>query len=169
MAAALESLKTSAGKELVFRVAATSSAAKAVTLEVPAAVWAAISGSAVQSVTFAAGRGTVSLDRTSLIAVNTAANGEPVKLSITGTDLGSVMGNPAGGISEAARSTIGSRPVINLTVQTGSRTLSSFGEGKALVSIPYSLSSAEDANAVVAYNVTPAGKLVVLMAAAIMR
>lgn len=160
--AALESLKTTAGKELVFRVAATSSAAKAVTLEVPAAVWAAISGSAVQSVTFAAGQGTVSLDHTSVIAVNTAANGEPVKLSITGTDLGNVMGNPAGGISEAARSTVGSRPVISLTVQTGSRTLSSFGGGKALVSIPYSLSSAEDANAIVAYNVTPAGELVVL-------
>ncbi|MEK5494338.1 S-layer homology domain-containing protein [Paenibacillus sp. FSL R7-0297] len=52
--------------------------------------------------------------------------------------------------------------MLSLMVQAGTQTLSSFGKGKVDVSIPYTLASGEDANAVAAYQVSAGGELVVL-------
>lgn len=149
--AAVEALKTSAADELVFRTAA-GDAAGAATLTIPAAAWTEIAGSTAQTVTFTSGTGSVSLDRAAVSAIRTAAAGEAVSLTIAAANL------------TTGSSLIGSRPVVSLEVKTGSRNVSSFGTGGAVVSVPYTLAAGEDAAAVVAYYVSPAGGLTVLPA-----
>ncbi|MNB83608.1 Endo-1,4-beta-xylanase A precursor [compost metagenome] len=149
--AALESLKGSAAHELLFRTAAADTAGTAV-LNVPAAVWSDISASTVETVTFASHGGTISLDRAAITAIHTAAAGEAVSLTVAKAALAS------------ASSLVGTRPVLSLTVKAGSREVSSFGAGGAVVSIPYTLAAGEDLNAVAAYYVTAAGALSVLPA-----
>lgn len=156
VAAALETLKTSAGKELVFRIAANVAAGD-VTLKIPAAAWSSIAGSPLETVTLTGGQGTVSFDRTAFSAIQTAAGNEDVSLTIAAGSLGSASVLPS-----AQSSLIGSRPVVSLAVYAGTRNLSSFGGGSVAVSIPYTLASGEDVNAVAAYNVTAEGELVVL-------
>ncbi|MBY0008914.1 choice-of-anchor I family protein [Paenibacillus typhae] len=149
--AALEALKSSAADELVFRTAAGNTAGSA-TLNIPAAAWTEITGSTAQTVTFASGTGTISLDRAAVTAIQTAAAGEAVSLTIAAANL------------TTGSSLIGSRPVVSLEVKTGSRNVSSFGTGGAVVSVPYTLAAGEDAAAIVAYYVSPAGGLTVLPA-----
>lgn len=149
--AALEALKSSAADELVFRTAAGNTAGSA-TLNIPAAAWTEITGSTAQTVTFASGTGTISLDRAAVTAIQTAAAGEAVSLTIAAANL------------TTASSLIGSRPVVSLEVKTGTRSVSSFGTGGAVVSVPYTLAAGEDATAVVAYYVSATGELTVLPA-----
>ncbi|AIQ46341.1 hypothetical protein R70723_10990 [Paenibacillus sp. FSL R7-0273] len=150
--AALELLQGAVAKELLFRTAASDTSAAA-TLQVPAAAWAELAGSQIQTVTFASSSGTVSLDRNAVSAIHTAAAGEAVSLTVAKAAF------PAD-----STGLIGTRPVLSFTVKAGSREVSSFGAGSALVRIPYTLSAGEDANAVAAYYVTASGALSVLPA-----
>ncbi|UQZ35978.1 hypothetical protein C2I18_22060 [Paenibacillus sp. PK3_47] len=152
VAAALEALNPSAAKELVFRIPADGAEGD-ITLKVPAAAWAGIAGSTLETVTLTGGKGTISFDRAAVSAIQSSAGGEEISLSIAAASPGS---------SPAADSLVGSRPAVRLTVQAGTRNISSFGSGTAAVSIPYTLASGEDSNAVAAYNVTAEGGLVVL-------
>lgn len=158
--AALEALKTSSSKELVFRIPADH--AGEVTLKIPAAAWASIAGSPLAAVSMTGGPGTVKFDRTAVTAIQTASGTGEVSLTMAKADPGAALTGTISQMNASANGIIGSRPVLSLTVQAGTQTLSTFGGGSAAVSIPYTLASGEDANAVAAYNVTEEGRLLVL-------
>lgn len=54
---------------------------------------------------------------------------------------------------------VGNRPVFDFSVTAGSTKVSSFGEGSAAVSIPYTIQPGEDANAIVVYYIDSTGAL----------
>ncbi|WP_339316131.1 choice-of-anchor I family protein [Paenibacillus sp. FSL R10-2734] len=149
---ALKSLANNANGQLVFR-AKVDTAAGGVTLNIPSNTFTALAGSAAKSVVFEAGIGTITLDRNALSAVNTAAKGEDIKLSISSADTDG---------KGKAQAVIGSRPVLSLGIVAGSQPISNLGAGFATITVPYTLAANEDANAVVAYDLTNAGQAVVL-------
>lgn len=148
----LKSLGSSADGQIIFR-SKVDAATGEVLLNFPSSAFASLAGSTVKSVVFEAGVGTISLDRNVLSAVNIAAKGEEIKLSISNKD------TDGRGKAQAA---IGSRPVINLAISAGNQRLSNLGTGVVTYTLPYTLAVNEDANAVVAYDLTNVGHAVVL-------
>jgi len=65
-------------------------------------------------------------------------------------------------LSKANQVLVGSRPVYELSVTSGSTTISKFGGGTATVSIPYSLPDGEDLNCIIIYYLSASGKLVMV-------
>jgi hypothetical protein len=157
VAEALEKLKTSAVKELVFRAAADGATGD-VTLKIPAAAWASIAGSALETVTLTGGKGSITFDRAALAAIQTAAGGEDISLTIAAAGLESGLAAN----SAVQDSFVGTRPAVRFSILAGTRNLSGFGGGSAAISIPYTLAAGEDANAVAAYNRTAGGEWIVL-------
>lgn len=60
-------------------------------------------------------------------------------------------------LSDAARQAVGNHPVYNLSVTSGSSTISQFG-GAVTVSLPYTSAAGENANAIVAYYINADGE-----------
>ena len=65
-------------------------------------------------------------------------------------------------LSDQTKAIIGSRPVYDFTVSFGDTTISDFGGGASVVSIPYTLESGEDENKVVIYYLSDSGELVMV-------
>lgn len=63
-------------------------------------------------------------------------------------------------LSDAAKALIGSRPVYDINVTSGGKTISSFGGGTATVYVPYNLSPGENANKIIIYYISDSGSLV---------
>ncbi|WP_379159530.1 S-layer homology domain-containing protein [Paenibacillus sp. sgz5001063] len=78
------------------------------------------------------------------------ASGDSIRIGIA----------PAGtaGLSSEAASLVGTRPVLEFTVQSGALNLTSFGNGSLKISIPFTLAQGEDANAIAAYYIDNSGK-----------
>ncbi|MNV29265.1 Endo-1,4-beta-xylanase A precursor [compost metagenome] len=148
----LKSLANNANGQLIFR-SKVDAALGEVLLNFPSSAFAALTGSTAKSVVVVAGASTITLDRNALSAVHAAAKGEDIKLSIGSTDTDG---------KGKAQAVVGSRPVINLAISAGSQRLSNLGAGFATITVPYTLGANEDANAVVAYDLTNAGQAVVL-------
>ena len=55
---------------------------------------------------------------------------------------------------------IGDRPVFNFTVQSGGKSITSFGNGQVRISIPYTLKPGEDPNKIIIYYINEKGELV---------
>ncbi len=148
----LKSLANNANGQLVFR-SNVDATAGGIALNFPSNVFAALAGSTAKSVVFEAGAGTITLDGNAISAVHTAAKGEDIKLSIGSADTDG---------KGKAQAVIGSRPVLSLGIFAGSQPISNLGAGFATITVPYTLGANEDANAVVAYDLTNAGQVVVL-------
>ena len=63
-------------------------------------------------------------------------------------------------LSEAAKTQVGDRPVYDLAVTSGTKTISDFGDGTVTVSIPYTPAANEDRNSIVIYYISNQGELV---------
>ena len=63
-------------------------------------------------------------------------------------------------LSEAAKTQVGDRPVYDLAVLSGGKTISDFGGGTVTVSIPYTPAANEDSNSIVIYYISNQGELV---------
>lgn len=159
--AMLKSLDTAERGELLFR-SSTATPAREVVLSIPSAALASIAASSFQGVTFETVNGTVSLNRSVFSSLNKAANGEDLSLSIARVDSSAVLDTVASEWRVPVQSKLGARPVVDLTIHAGSRTLSSFEGAAIVVSVPYTPVPHEDANAIVAYYVTEKGELVVV-------
>jgi hypothetical protein len=61
-------------------------------------------------------------------------------------------------LSQQVQSLVGNRPVYDLSVTTGNKTISDFGGGEVTVSIPYTLAPGEDENAIVIYYINSNGE-----------
>lgn len=161
--AAVESLKASAGKELVFRAAAVDKPSS-LSLKVAAASLRSIVDTTAAKMTFTTGLGSVTLDRMALTSVNSAAGSEEISFTITRTDIGSTLASLGTGAVESAKKAVGSRPVIGLTIEAGTRIVSDFGNGSVTVTIPYIAAPGEDPAALTVYELTTSGGLRVIPA-----
>lgn len=75
-----------------------------------------------------------------------------------GTDV-QITAKPSALQSAKARTAIGNRPVLDLTLSCGGKTMSSFGKGNVYVGIPYTLGNNEQAGNVAAVYVDQQGKV----------
>lgn len=66
----------------------------------------------------------------------------------------------ASSLSDAAKALIGSRPVYDINVTSGGKSISSFGGGTATVYVPYTLLPGENPNKIIIYYISDSGNLV---------
>ena len=97
--------------------------------------------------------GTVTFDGTALGAINGSADGD-VTITIEKVNNSS--------LSEEQQAEVGDRPVYDLTVMSGSMSISSFDGGIATVSIPYTLAAGEDPTQIVIYYLNDSGELLAM-------
>jgi len=62
-------------------------------------------------------------------------------------------------LTPAQQETVGDRPVYDFSVIAGGQVISSLGDGRANISIPYTLKAGEDKNAIVVYFIDASGHL----------
>ena len=97
---------------------------------------------------------TISLDLATLKAAQAVAGG-PVTVSAQPV--------AASALSAEAKAAIGDRPVFQLTLQSGGKSISSFGGGSVSVGLPYTLQAGEKAGNLYGVYVDDAGKVTYLM------
>jgi len=139
------------GKKAVMEFSVQAPAnANQVSLEIPKASFSQIASQTNADVSFNGGLATLTFDEKAVQSVNAAGTGD-VSISIAKVD--------ATQLSADAREAVGDRPVYDFTVKAGSTEVSSFNGGSVAVSIPYSLGSGEDPDAVVVYYIDSTGSL----------
>lgn len=95
---------------------------------------------------------TVTFDKKAMDAIGTASDTGDVTLTVRKV--------ASSELSEKDRALIGSRPVYDLTLTKGGKTVSDFKGGHATVTIPYTLKTGENPNAVMVYYLSDDGKLI---------
>lgn len=95
--------------------------------------------------------GTITFSADAVRNLGMEAGSENIVVMIGQTDVS--------GLDQQAAQRIGNRPVVELQVKVGDRTVSSFGGGKVQASLPYTLRAGEDKHAIVVYYLTDAGNL----------
>lgn len=148
LAQALEQLKSGANggakRVLELKVDAGGEPSGAFVLELPREVAAMLRDDPVDSLVVATELGSIAFDRKSLTALTGASAGE-VRFGIE-TVAGASL--PSG-----AQAAVGSRPVVDLTVEVGGAVVTDFGGGTVVVGVPYAKGASEDTNAIVAYYI----------------
>jgi len=137
-------------KTVTFDVNSTESVSQ-VELSLPAASFKELADSTNAGLAVSTGIGSVTFNAKAVDSIAKAGTGGDVSISIEKLDNASL---PAG-----VKNAVGNRPVYNFTVTSGGKTVSSFGGGKATVSIPYTPASGEDVNNIVIYYISDSGKL----------
>ncbi|MET0015946.1 S-layer homology domain-containing protein, partial [Oscillibacter sp.] len=128
----------------------TGSGATGVSVTLPqSAVTALTSGEA--SLTVSSSVATVTLDSATLAEISKHTSGD-VTITATAADTTA--------LSAETKTAIGTRPVYDLKITSGSTTVSSFGGGTATVSVPYTPAAGENVNAIVVYYINASGELV---------
>lgn len=94
---------------------------------------------------------TVTFDKKAMDTIGTASGAGDV--TITARQV------PGLELSDRDRALVGSRPVYDLTITSGGKTISSFNGGHATVSIPYTLTAGENPHAIVIWYLSDSGKL----------
>ena len=93
----------------------------------------------------------VILDNKALNKIGETSSTGDIKISVDKAD--------TAGLSSEDQTRIGDRPVYSLTVSSGSKTVSEFGDGRATVGIPYTPAAGEDKNAIVVYYISGSGEV----------
>lgn len=96
--------------------------------------------------------GSIDFDVEAISALSKEAEGD-LKVNISMVD--------ASFISHEAQRKVGDRPVLDLSVSIGDKTIGEFG-GQVLVSVPYAAKAREDTNSIVAYRINDSGDLQVI-------
>lgn len=95
---------------------------------------------------------TVRFDKKAIDTIGAAADSGDVTLTVRKV--------ASSELSDKYQALVGSRPVYDLTVSKGGKTVSDFKGGHATVTIPYTLKTGENPNAVVIYYLSDGGKLI---------
>lgn len=99
------------------------------------------------------GIGIVSFDSAAVESIGSTAQGD-VRITMAQVDTSD--------LSTVLQQTVGDRPVYHFSVNSNGQTISSFGDGSATVTLPYSLGQNENPNAIVVYYVNDSGTLQVM-------
>ena len=140
------------GKEAVVEIKMeTSSATKSAALTIPAASFSNLAKNTDAAVMVDAGIASVTFNADAVDSINSAAGSKDISIAITAVNTSS--------LSAEAQRMVGSSPVYDFSVTAGGSKVSSFGDGNAAVSIPYTIQAGEDANAIVVYYIDSTGAL----------
>ncbi|MDK2866279.1 MAG: hypothetical protein PWP38_594, partial [Clostridiales bacterium] len=126
---------------------------KAMAVAIPKTAFKAIADDTAADVKINTSIGAVTFDIGAVKTISDASENaaEDISISIEKVDTASV--------TEAVRQVVGDRPIYDFTVSAGSKTVSSFGGGKATVNLPYTPNADEDVNAIVVYYLDDSGNL----------
>lgn len=116
--------------------------------EIPASAVKTVAAVSDASLTVKTGSGAVTLDSATL--AQTAALGGSVTVSVQKADSSS--------LTDAQKALVGDRPVYDLKLTAGTKTVSSF-DGSVTVSVPYTLKAGEQADAVTVWFLSDSGTL----------
>lgn len=125
--------------------------ANQVSFSVAGAALTKLAGANVPNVKLTAGLANITLDHAAIQTI--------VKASGSGDVIFTIAKATAGALAGEGTNLIGTRPVVELTIASGSTTVSTFGGGKVGVSIPYKRAAGEDPEAIVVYYVADNGRL----------
>jgi hypothetical protein len=140
------------GKEAVVEIKMeTSSATKSAALTIPAASFSNLAKNTDAAVMIDAGIASVTFNADAVDSINSAAGAKDISIAIAAVNTSA--------LSAEAQQLVGGRPVYDFTVTAGGSTISSFGGGSAAISVPYTLQTGEDANAIVVYYIDSTGAL----------
>jgi len=143
-----EAAKNVAGTKAIVEIKVSAAAdAKSVETSIPAASITALSDSKINAMIITSPIATISFDAKALSKISNETDAD---VKITASKVNVSM------LSEVKQS-IGDRPVFNFSVTSDGKTVSEFG-GNATVTVPYTLKSGEDKNAIVIYYINAAGK-----------
>lgn len=162
IAESLEALqKAGAGQtvELQLKASEVGQAGEAI-VRVPADAWSRVTGSGVTAVTVDAGIGSVSFGRTAIAAISEA--GGEVAVTVKKLTAEALAAQAPQASQAAITAALAGKPVFDLTVTAGGKTVSSFGGGSVEVVVPYAPTAGEDVHAIVIYYISDSGELVVV-------
>lgn len=152
-ASAAEAGSEGAKKQIITVNVSSTSDATSVSVTIPQTAFANIASSSADVLRFTNAIGTVSLDSSAIDSINkNTSNSVIIAMATASTS----------SFSQDVRTTIGSRPVYELSITSGGNAISSFGGGNATVSIPYALASGENASQIVIYYVSDTAGLVMV-------
>ena len=123
--------------------------ASSLTVKIPGASLRKAAAQTEASLQISSGMGWVTFDAKAVAAIGASAGSGEVSLTVRKLD-------PEALPEEAGKAAEG-RPVYDLTLLSGNIPLTTFGGGKAQISLPYDLREGEDENAVVIYSIDDAG------------
>ena len=106
------------------------------------------------ALTIKVANGSVTFDATALSAIASEANASTVSLNVSKTNVSSL--NAA---QRAAVQAISSQAVYSITVTSGSKTIATFANGSATISVPYTLTSGQSAEGLVVWYVADNGTM----------
>lgn len=127
--------------------------ATSVSTTIPQSSFTELSGSSADGVRISTPLAAVTFDAAALDAIKGKAAGD-IKITVA-------LANTSG-LTSAEKEAVGGRPVYDLTVASGSTTISDFGGGSATVSLPYKPAAGEDAGKIVIYYLSDSGELVMI-------
>ena len=99
-----------------------------------------------------AGIAVVTFDGKAIDSIRSSAAGGDILISIQEVDKST--------LTASAKATVGNKLVYDFTITSGNKIISEFGQGNAVITIPYTLKSREKTNSVVVYYIDSSGKLV---------
>nr|AEF56864.1 putative glycosyl hydrolase [synthetic construct] len=148
----VEKAKEAAGQKAVVEIKVEAAAgANAVEVEIPRDAFKKVADTTNAGVKVDTGIGTITFDSKAVDAINNPALEGDIRIGISEVDK-SIL-------SEEVQAKVGDRPVYDFSVKAGDTDISGFGDGKAEISIPYTLKAGEKRNAIVVYYVDNAGNL----------
>jgi hypothetical protein len=127
--------------------------AQSLAVTIPKAAFKAIADGTAADVKINTAIGAVTFDTSAVKTINDASGDTTDDISI------SIEKVDSSTMSESVRQVVGDRPVYDFSVSAGTKAVSSFGGGKATISLPYTPSASEDVNAIVVYYMDDSGKL----------
>ncbi len=127
--------------------------ANSVSTTIPRSSFTELSGSGADGLRISTPLASVTFDAAALDAIKGKAAGDII--------ITAALANTSG-LTGAEKEAVGDRPVYDLTVASGSTTISDFDGGSATVSIPYKPSAGEDAGKIVIYYLSDSGELVMV-------
>ncbi len=140
------------GQKAVIEIKIESAAdTKTVKVEIPGDSFKQVADTTNAGVRVDTGIGTVTFDTKAVDSINGAASAGDISISMGKVDKSS--------LTEELVVKVGDRPVYDFSVKAGSTEISSFGDGKAEISIPYTPNAGEKENAIVVYYIDNAGNL----------
>ena len=125
--------------------------ATAVKLTIPQTAVTALGKTSSMSLCIKADLCKITFDPKAVDAINASSGINGITVSIAPADTGT--------LSEKVKEIIGTRPVFDFSMTSGTAKISGFSGGSASISLPYTLKADEDKNAVVVYYIDDAGDL----------
>lgn len=129
----------------------TPASAKSAEVVLPKSSFDSIANETAADLKINAGVGSVTFDAKAVETISNASSSGDVKIEILSVDKDT--------LPESVRQLVGNHPVYDFSVTSGATRVSDFAGGTASLSIPYTLKSGEDANAVVVYYIDDSGNV----------